>query len=359
MILYAAIKDIINFYKCERAVFIRLVLSMIICAFVINYSYSFARYLGNQYDETIGTHIPVYIIHSSDDLDFLLLDQMLSDLEHAKLPDIASVCCMTNAKDGTRIAGATEILPKDFRLTGMWVEGYNADINSGKQDICVVNEQILSYGNRLKMTGESYSLEGEDLTIAAVYESFNGAADVVIFLNKYREKFQRFDELWITFSEILNVTEQVSLETIIKERIAHGSLSVPPASSETANLITDSNQMQYSLFLILLVIFLAFAMQYWYDANLSAYTVYWITGAASRDILGIVFIETFLLNAGCYVIGLVLNAFCRIFFTKNAPLTIRDIGLGFGIFFGTMVFLELANMVRICRSFSVNHIRRE
>ena len=53
MVWYVAVKDIINFYRTEKHVFIWLIISMIVCSFVINYSYAFARYRGNLYDENM------------------------------------------------------------------------------------------------------------------------------------------------------------------------------------------------------------------------------------------------------------------------------------------------------------------
>ncbi len=359
MIWYVTIKDIINFYKTEKHVFIWLIISMVICSFVINYSYAFARYRGNLYDENMGENLPVYKIYGSENIEFSTFENVFSDLETAGIPEVTAVSCMTSTESGIRIAGSTEISPKNFKLTGAWVEGYASVINKDAQNICVVNENLLSYEGRLKMTGESYCLDDEDFTIGGVYESLNGTADIVVFIDKYKEKYGSFDEIWITFKENLNQNQQQVLETVIKKYVGHGSIHFPEMSSDTGKMITASNQLQYSIFIILLIVFLASIIQYWYDVNISTYTVYWITGASSKNILWVVFGETFVLSVSSYVIGLLLNVIARQVLTRNAPLTVYDIALGFSIFFGTMLVFGLINMIRICQTFSVNNIRRE
>lgn len=359
MVWYVAVKDIINFYRTEKHVFIWLIISMIVCSFVINYSYAFARYRGNLYDENMGENLPVYKIFSSDNIDFSTLENIFSDFENENISDVTAVSCMTNTKNGIRIVGSTELSPNNFKLTGAWVEGYASKIDSEQQNTCIVNESLLSYDGRLKMTGETYSIDGEDFVIGGVYESLNNTADLVIFLDKFKEKYKCFDEIWITFEEQLNSEQQQRMESVIKKYIEHRNIVFPEKTSETAQMITLSNQMQYSIFIVLLVTFLASIIQYWYDVNISTYTIYWITGASIKNILCVVLGETFILCTSSYIIGLLLNAISRQIVTKNAPLTVNDVVLGFSVFFGTMLVFGIINMIRICRTFSVNNIRRE
>ena len=173
------------------------------------------------------------------------------------------------------------------------------------------------------------------------------------------QKYGCFDELWLTFEEKLDSKQQHMVETVINNRIKNARIESPVESSEEAQAITVSNQMQYSLFIILLVVFLASIIQYWYEVNISTYTIYWMNGAPIRKILGLVLGENFILCVCSYLAGLLLNILFRQFITQSARLTVNDMALGFGIFFGTMLILGLINMLRISRTFSVNSIRRE
>lgn len=359
MVWYVAVKDIISFYKTQKNVFIWLIISMIVCSFVINYSYSFARYRGNLYDENMGENQPLYKIYSSDDMDVDTYNNIISDLKKKDIPNVSSVACMTKTKNGIRIAGSTDLSPGNFKLTGAWVEGYAIEKNSEKQKICVVNEKLLSYKDKLKMTGETYSIDDEDFVIEGVYETLVSSVDIVIYLDKYMKKYGCFDELWLTFEEKLDSKQQHMVETVINNRIKNARIESPVESSEEAQAITVSNQMQYSLFIILLVVFLASIIQYWYEVNISTYTIYWMTGAPIRKILGLVLGENFILCVCSYLAGLLLNILFGQFITQSARLTVNDMALGFGIFFGTMLILGLINMLRISRTFSVNSIRRE
>lgn len=355
---YIALKDIINFYKTEKSVFVRLILSMVICSFVMNYSYSFARYRGNLYDESMGVDIPVYKIYSHENLYFDEFENILSDFKNVNLPDVTKISCMSNTNDGIRIAGSTDISPKDFNLTGAWTEGYSTALEGS--NICAVNADLLSYDeSHIKMTGEKYKIDNEDYIIGGVYESLGGAADIIISIDKYKEKYGYFDEIWITFAKNPNKDEQKKMEDIIKKYVASGTIYSPEISSNAGEMITLSNQFQYSIFIVLLIVFLASLIQYWYDANIATYTIYQITGASVKKILRIVFSETFLLSTVCYLGGLLLNALVRLIFTENAALTANDIILGFSIFWGTMLLLCLANMIRVCRTFSINNIWSE
>lgn len=359
MIWYITLKDIYHFFVTEKIVFIWLIVSMITGSFILNYSYSFARYRGDLYDESMGIATPVYKVSGSEKVILSEFEGVFSNFEAAGFPEVVSLTCLTDTENGIRIAGSTEISPEDFSLTGAWVEGYALPISDDQVDVCAINESLLSYEGRIKMTGEIYTLDEEDFIICGVYESFGGEADILIYIDKYIEKYGYFDDIWITFEEALNENQQQVFETIMKEYIEHGSIRYPELSSDTGEMITASNQMQYSIFIVLLVVFLASIIQYWYDVNISTYTVYWLTGASNKKILGVVFCETLILCASTYVIGLILNVIFRGVFTKTAPLTANDVILGFSIFFGTMLVFSLLNMVRICRTFSVNNIRRD
>lgn len=358
MVWYVTLKDISAFFHKEKLVFFGLLAGMVTCAFVLNYSYSFARFRGEMYNQGSGARLPVYRIAGTDQVRFSDFEGALSDFKEARFPDITCVTCRTNTADGKKIAGTTEITLESAQLTGLWTEGYALPISADEKNACAVSDKLLSYDGRLKMTGETFPVDGEEFTIRGVYESIAGLteADIVIFLDKYKEKYGVFDDIWITFDEILSDKEQQTFESIVKKYVEHGSICYPEMETEQGEMIAKSNQLQYSIFIVLLVVFLASILQYWYDVNLPVYTVYWMTGAKRRKILGIVFCETLLLCGSSYVAGLALNAVCRLVFTKSAPLTFSDMALGFGIFFGTMFIFSLIRMVQLCRSFSINNM---
>lgn len=361
MLWCIALKDISAFLNKERKVFFGLLAGMVTAAFILNYSYSFARFRGEMYDQAWGSDIPIYRISSTIPVKLSEFEKVLSDFKEAGLPETVSISCRTSTADGKRIAGTTEITPNGAWLTGTWTEGYAVSVSPDDKNACAVSDRLLSYDGRLKMTDEVFTLDSEEFIIRGVYETFAGfgEADIVIFLEKYKEKYGVFNDIWITFDEHLSEKEQQTFENLVKKYVEHGSIHWPQKSTEDAEMVTRSHQLQYSIFIVLLVVFLASILQYWYDVNLPAYTVYWLIGAKNRRILGIVFCETLLLCGSSYVVGLLLNAVCRLVFTKNAPLTISDMALGFGIFFGTMLIFGLINMVRLCRTFSVSNIRRE
>lgn len=358
MIWYATLKDIRNFAKAEKTVFIWLIASMITVSFVLNYSYSFARYRGNLYDYNTGVTTPVYKISSSESIQISEFEKVVLDFDKSDFPEVVSVTCFTTSESGMRIAGTSDLSSKDAFLTGLWVEGYAKQIPTSDEMACVVDESLLSYGNRVKMTGETFKLEQQDFIIRGVFESFVGSADILIHMDKYKEIYGNFDSIWITFKEELNDNQKQQFETVMKQCIEHGSITYPEMDSSTGDMIAASNRMQYSIFIVLQIVFLAAIIQYWYDVNISTYTIYWITGASTRKLLGIVFDEVLILCLGTYVIGLVLNALARLMFTTTAPLTPVDVALGFGLFFGTMLIFSLKNMVQLCKTFSVTNIRR-
>ncbi|MBQ9984175.1 MAG: hypothetical protein IJP29_06255 [Lachnospiraceae bacterium] len=307
----------------------------------------------------MGADTPVYKISCSNKVLMSEFDEIISGMKDENFPDVVSCTCFINAENGMRIAGSTQISPKDFSLTGAWVEGYALPIPTDERKVCAVNERVLFYDERIKMTGELFEIEEEKFIIRGVYESFGGATDALIFIDTFKDMYGCFDSVWITFQEQLDEGEQQQFEKIVKQHIEHGSITYPKMSSDEGMMITASNQLQYSIFIVLLVLFLVSIIQYWYDVNISTYTIYWITGASNKKILAIVFCETLLLCISTFVVGLMFNAIFRTMLTRTAPLVLGDVVLGFGIFFGTMLMFSLINMIRICRTFSVNNIRRD
>ena len=356
MMWYIAIHDIRNFFRSQRTVFLWLVASMIASAVVMNYSYSFARYRGNVYEEQSGAGLPLYKISSSA-ISGNTLDQFLGELEKSELPRITQWNVMTDTQDGKRIAGATEISQEPWELTGMWTEGY-ASIGDWEQNACAISEHLLNNDGKLKMTGEEISLNDTPYVIRAVYEPLGQGADVVVSLNEYWKNYDSCEEVWIIFEEMPDEKEQQWLVETVKKYMEHGSLSCPDLSGGAGEMITASNQLQYSIFLVLLIVFLASVLQYWYDMNISSYTIYWMEGAKKRDIYAIVFCETIILCGGSYAVGWLCNMVICTFFTRNAALTRADVLQGFLIFFGTMFILCLINMVRLCRNFSLDYMER-
>lgn len=120
-----------------------------------------------------------------------------------------------------------------------------------------------------------------------------------------------------------------------------------------------SNEIQYTIIVIMLVVCLVSLIKYWQAVNLSAYTVYWINGATNGVIIGAALCESLLLCGSTYLVGLGLNALSRLFMTKTASLTLNDILIGFGVFFGVFAVFTLINTTKICKRFNTANVRRD
>ncbi len=357
MAWYIAFKDIAAFFRSEKKVFIMLLLFMISGSFVLNYSYSFARYRGEIYEHSSGARTERYKIRGiSPTASAKMILEQISDGDFGGVKDYQ---LFGRSDDGAAVVGSSFISEHSSAFTGNWTEGYYSDINNTGDPVCAVNGKLLDYGGRLKMVGETLTLDGEDFIIKGVFEPWLNDTDIVIFADKFTQKYDELDEMWITFEQRLSDTQRAQLEKIIKETVPHAGITYPPAPGETGADIVKSNQLQYTAVIIMLVVCLASLIRYWQSVNLSAYTIYWLGGAANSQIMKAAACEALILCTVTYFAGLGLNAVSRNLFSRNSPLTINDVLVGFAIFFGTFALFTLINTSKICREFKVTDVRRD
>lgn len=357
MTWYVTFKDIASFFHSQKKVFIWLVICMICASFVLNYSYSFARYRGDIYEYATGADIPRYKVNgiskASD------AEEILSKIRDGDFPEIRDYQIFGKSNDGLIIVGSSYISQSSASFTGTWSEGYYNNIPNGLDNICAVNIELLDYGERLKMVGEAFFLDGEEFTIKGVFKPFRNNNDIIILSDKFLEKYDNADSLWLTFEQHLNESQSRKLEQLIRDKIPAASISYPPKKGAEGAQTVKSNQLQYSAIIILLVVCLVSLIKYWQSVNLPAYTIYWINGAANSRIMRVAACESLVLCSVTYLAGLGLNVLSRQFFTRNSPLTLNDILIGFGIFFGTFALFTLINTAKICKQFKVTNIRRD
>lgn len=357
MILYITLKDIKAFFMSEKKVFIWLLICMIGGAFVLNYSYSFARWRGEMYEYAVGANIPRYKIRaeapSAD------ADALLKELKADGFSEIENYQFFGQSDEGLNVVGSSFISPSGGNFTGFWSEGYKYNFERSENNACAVNIDLLEYGERFKMTGEPFTLDGEVFTIRGVFENVRGSSDIVIFPEKFLEKYGSVSEVWITFAKRLDDKEFGRFEQLVRERFPGSRITKPPEPGIEGSDMVKSNELQYTAIIIMLVVCLVSLIKYWQSVNLPAYTVYWINGASNGVIIGVALCESLLLCGSTYLIGLGLNALSRLFMTKTAPLTPNDILIGFGIFFGVFAVFTLINTVRICKQFKVTNVRRD
>ncbi len=360
IIWYITFKDIASFFNSQKKVFIWLVICMICGSFVLNYSYSFARYRGDLYEYATGADIPRYKVNgiskASD------AREILSEIRGGDFPEIREYQIFGKSNDGLTVVGSSLISEDSASYTGTWSEGYYNEITNGLDSVCAVNIKLLDYGERLKMVGEVFVLDGEEFTIKGVFEPFRNNNDIVILADKFLEKYKNADNaesLWLTFEQHPSEAQSRKLEQIIRDKIPTAAILPPPEKGAEGAQTVKSNQLQYSAIIILLVVCLVSLIKYWQSVNLPAYTIYWINGAANSRIMQAAACESLVLCLATYPAGLGLNVLSRQFFTRNSPLTLQDILIGFGIFFGTFALFTLINTAKICKRFKVTNIRRD
>lgn len=347
--------DIKAFSNKDKLVFCGLLFGMIISSFVINYAYSFARYRGEIYSHSTGEDIIIYKIYSDEGINMSVIDKLISDLDlNEKKADIT---LFGSSLANIRVAGVTDL--SNNLLGGIWTEGYYTKISPDDNNPCVINSELLSYNEKLKMIGESYRLDDFVCEIKGVFEPIGNKADIIIHTDLFRKLYKDTSEFWIQFDTPLSVEEESAFQEAIKNNIKHGTMILPEKDASGGDMITKSNQLQYSIFLILLVVFLALIIQYWYEKNTAVYTVYWMVGANAGDLLKIVACEIILLCVPTYVIGILLNVISRLFFNRNAEMMQKDFALGFGIYLGTILILSLINMYNIYRTSDLRNIRKD
>lgn len=357
MILYITLKDIRAFFASEKKVFIWLLICMIGCAFVLNYSYSFARWRGAMYEYSVEADVPRYKISGRAPSE--QADRLVKNLDADGFPELKSYQLFGKSDGGLNIVASSFISRSTGTFTGFWSEGYRYNFERTEALACAVNIERLDYGERLKMTGEPFSLDGEEFTIRGVFENVWNNTDVVIFPEKFLEKYDEVSEVWVTFSERLDDAQFLRLEELVSEMSRNCGIRKPPEPGVEGADTVKSNQIQYTIIVIMLVVCLVSMIKYLQEKNLAAYTVYRINGATDGVIIGVALCEAALLCGFAYLVGLGLNALSRLFMTKTAALTWGDILFGFGIFFGVFAIFTLINTVKICKRFNISNVRRD
>ncbi len=357
MAWYIAFKDIAAFFRSEKKVFIMLLLFMISGSFVLNYSYSFARYRGDIYEYNSGARAERYKIRGASSTASAKI--ILEQISDGDFVDVKDYQLFGRSDDGTVVVGSSFISEHSSAFTGSWTEGYYSEIENTGNPVCAVNGKLLDYGERLKMVGETLTLDGEDFIIKGVFKPWLNDTDIVIFADRFTQKYNELDEMWITFEQRLSDVQRAQLESIVKANIPGVSMTYPPEPGEVGADIVKSNQLQYTAVIIMLVVCLASLIRYWQSVNLSAYTIYWLGGAANSQIMKAAACEALILCTVTYLAGLGLNAVSRNLFSRNSPLTINDVLVGFAIFFGTFALFTLINTSKICREFKVTDVRRD
>ncbi|MCH5205110.1 MAG: hypothetical protein J1F03_10195 [Oscillospiraceae bacterium] len=358
MVLFIALKDIAAFFRSEKKVFIWLMICMISASFVLNYSYSFARYSGTLYEESLGAARTRYTINTGAST--TAANGILNRISEGDFPEIDNYQFFRAMDGGYSVVGSSRIgRDRLGDITGLWHEGYHAEIENTGGNIIAINQDLLDYGDRLKMTGETVVFDGEEFTVMGVFESFFMDTGAVIFADKFAEKYSEFDSFRLAFEDRLSEEQQRKLTEIIRENIPNASITYPPAPGEAGSDFVKTYELMYSAIIIMLVVCLTSLIKYWQTVNLPTYTVYWLNGATKGTVMRAALCESLLLCVSAYLVGLVLNALLRELLTHTAPLTLADIGIGFGIFFGTFAVFTLINTAKICKQLKITNLRRD
>ncbi|MCH5208907.1 MAG: ABC transporter permease [Oscillospiraceae bacterium] len=360
MVFFITLKDIMAFFRSEKKVFIWLLICMISGSFVLNYSYSFARYTGEIYESNLGAAATRYRINGSSTT--AAFDVIMNKIDEGNFPGISDLQLFGRSAEGYSVVGSSFISTASGEFTGLWTEGYAAVIDSSEGNACAVSDELLEYGERLKMVGEVFDFENEQFVIRGVYEMtrfLDSSADVVIFEKKYREIYNDFEALWINFEQRLDEKQEYEFQNIINEAIPQGRITYPPAPGESSSDIVKMNEIEFTAIIIMLMICLVSIIEYWQKTNISTYTIYWLNGATNRTIMLLALCESFVLCVFAYLAGLGLNALSRLFLSRNAALELFDIVLGFGVFFGVFAVFTLIGTAKICKTFSITKVRRD
>lgn len=361
MVFFITLKDIAAFLRSEKKVFIWLIICMVSGSFVLNYSYSFARYSGALYEQALGADRARYRINTASST--YAAEEILRQIPESGFPEIDSYQFLGRSRgsdSGYLVIGSSYIYGDNMGdLTGIWDEGYYAEIENTGENIIAVNFEMLDYGERLKMTGETFLLDGEEFIIKGVFGNWQMNTGAVIFADKFLEKYEEFDSFRLTFKERLSEEQERELIGIINKNIPNAVVICPPAPGEAGSDAVKTYELMYSVIVVMLVVCLVSLIKYWQTVNLPAYTVYWINGAANSTIMRVALCESLLLCAFTYLAGLGLNALLRDVLSGTAPLTLIDISIGFGIFFGTFAVFTLINTAKICKQLKVTNVRRD
>lgn len=356
MVMYCALRDLKSFYEKEKNVFCWLLIGMLTCAFVLNFSYSFARYRGDYYSYCTGADVASYKVTKTEGMSVSDILGIENEIEEESYPKITQMIYLTASKDGHRLAGARKLNKNQNLLSGLWFEGYAREDFSDNG--CAVNYSLLDYDGRLKMTGEKYNVDGKEYVIEGVYESLVGVADIIISENAYEKNYGKANTVYFIFEEMLNKEQEETLRALVSENFGDVIFETP-AFDGNAEAITESNQLQYSIMIILMAVFLASIVSYWFRVNKRTYAIYWLTGMKNKKIIRILCTEVIILCSGCYIVGLFLNMLIRLLFNYIPALTFKDFMIGILVYFGTILLLSLVKISEICKEIHITDIKGE
>ena len=356
MIWYITLKDIKAFYQSEKMVFLWLVICMICGSFVLNYSYSFARYRGEIYEYNSGASIARYQVNGITPTKNF--NEIIEQIPDSVFPKIDDYQLFSTTSEGYIVVGSSFISEHSAAFTGLWNEGYATEISQAESNACAVNSKLLDYNGRLTMVDEKMIIDNDEFIIRGVFEGSTNS-DIVIFADRFKEKYDSFQKMWITFSHRLNEEQEKEFIRIIEEKIPDCNIIPPLAKGTASSEIVKSNELLYTSIIIMLIICLVSIIKYWQEINIPTYTIYWINGATSGKIMLLALCESFVLCLSTYLTGLGINALSRVFLSKNAPLERLDIIIGFGVYFCVFTIFVMINTARICKTFNVTRVRRD
>ena len=86
------------FFRSEKKVFIWLLICMISGSFVLNYSYSFARYTGEIYESNLGAAATRYRINGSSTT--AAFDVIMNKIDEGNFPEISDLQLFGKSTEG-------------------------------------------------------------------------------------------------------------------------------------------------------------------------------------------------------------------------------------------------------------------
>ena len=357
MILYISVRDFAAFYRKEKGVFVWLLVSMVFTSFLMNASYSFAKERGRLFNKYSGADIPMVWVYLDKKTGFDKYDSLEKKLADSGLPKEKSSSLLVNAGKGITVIGRDEITPDFSVLSGIWTEGYFSKITEETGNECAVDASLLDYGDKNVMVGEQFEFEGHSYTIKGVYED-REYVDVTLFKDTFRKNFDGFDTLFFVFKKSMNSEERTEFEKLAASELGSARFSYNDDRMEEGQALEVTQRVQYSIFILLLVVFITYIIRFWHERNISTYTIYRLNGATAGKIVAIIATEALLLGVSTYVLGLAADALLLLVIHKNL-ITLESIGFGFALFFVPMFILTVTNAVQLCKGFNITDIRRD
>lgn len=147
MIWYITFKDIASFFFSKKKVFIWLVICMICGSFVLNYSYSFARYRGEVYEYNSDAGVERYKINgTSSTSSAKKIPEQINDGDFAGVNDYQ---LFRRSDAEPVVVGSSFISERSSAFTGSWTEGYYSEESNivkmfGKKNLnCLMNSNAM------------------------------------------------------------------------------------------------------------------------------------------------------------------------------------------------------------------------